>query len=112
MEGSIYQTSTELLYMDAHGGMPSLAFKKLKAVLELNIAEATDVDRELGVKMNADIGMTVAAAVEKEPAPYMNEHGNFVWPFQKEFLDACTPACNQTRPATSPPPCRMLLNAH
>lgn len=59
---------------------------ELRKLLMLNIIEATDVDLNIGVLENANIGIALAA--KTDTAPYEDANAEFVWPFSKEWLDA------------------------
>lgn len=68
---SVFGPEGELTFMDLEGGMPSRMAKGCQTRLMLNIIEATDIDRSIGVTENADIGIALAAAVGTA-VPYVN----------------------------------------
>jgi len=84
---SIFMPSQELTYMNVAGGMPSEAVSRLQKNLMLNIIEATDIDRSMGVTLNADIGVTLAASAVTA-TPYVGSEERLVWSFSKEWFDA------------------------
>ena len=66
-----FMPSTELLFMDIEGGTPSRTAEYVQKLLMVNIIEATDIDRSIGVIENADIGLALAASVTTA-VPYVD----------------------------------------
>lgn len=84
---SIFMPTNEKMNMALSGASASKAVDAYHKEMIMNIIEATDVDRSLDVYPNADIGLTLAAAVPNF-LPYDDEHHNLVSTYQKEWLDA------------------------
>ena len=61
--------------------------RRLQKKLMVNILEATDVDRSVGVVENADIGIALAAS-SASAVPRLDTEQNVVMSFSKEWLDA------------------------
>ena len=57
--------------MELEGGEPMKYAKRMQRSLQINILEATDIDRDRGITANADLGVALAAsaaALEADPA--------------------------------------------
>ena len=68
---SALMPASELVFMDTEGGMPSRMAQYVQKLLMVNIIEATDIDRSIGIKENADIGLALAASVTTA-VPYVD----------------------------------------
>ena len=84
---SVFQPSWETVQMDLDGGNPSKMAEFYHSITMINILEAADTDRQLGVTENSDIGVALAATTVHS-LPWVDADKNMVWPFQKEWLDA------------------------
>ena len=73
-------------FLEVEGGSSSHA-RFMSASLALNIIEATDIDRQLGVNGNAGIGVALAASVFSA-MPSVDSNQNFIFPFTKGWFDA------------------------
>ena len=85
---SILTPEAELTFMDIEGGMPSRSAQVTQRLLTLNILEATDVDRSMGVYENADIGIALAASAATS-VPYVDSDQSLIFSYTKEWFDAC-----------------------
>jgi len=84
---SALMSASEPVFMDTEGGMPSRMAQYVQKLLMVNIIEATDIDRSIGIKENADIGLALAASVTTA-VPYVDGQQNLIFSFSKEWFDA------------------------